>query len=140
MQKPEFVEQVVVEAEDPNRNPLLVVDNRDERLISPFQNWLVDEIMSEAASSSNVPTERDQVMPPNSGYHCSLFAFCTLKGIKAVLLSPCSRRQGAHVLSGIPMQAVPYPTRLFSRSCGRSCSITRPPTWLSRSSVAMRSY
>ena len=51
-QKPDFVEQVVVEDADSNRNSLLVIiDNRDERLISTSQNWLVDEIMANAASS-----------------------------------------------------------------------------------------
>ena len=41
--------------------------------------------MSNAASSINVLTERDQVMPPSGGFHLSLFANCTLDGIKAVL-------------------------------------------------------
>ena len=40
----------------------------------PFQNWLAQEIMSNAVSSINVLTERDQVLTPSSGYHCSLFA------------------------------------------------------------------
>ena len=52
-----------MEESDPARSYLLVVDNRDERIISPFQNWLVEEIISNAASSINVLTERDQVMP-----------------------------------------------------------------------------
>ena len=83
-----------MEESDPLRSSLLVVDNRDERIISPFQNWLVEEIISNAASSINVLTERDQVMPPNSGYHCSLFANYTLDGIKAVLLFTMSSRTG----------------------------------------------
>ncbi|CAE7893290.1 budC, partial [Symbiodinium sp. KB8] len=53
----------------------------DERLISPFQNCLVDEIMANAAGSINVLTERDPAMLPNSGYHCSLFAKYPLAGI-----------------------------------------------------------
>ena len=75
-----------MEESDPSRTSLLVVDNRDKRIISPCQNWLVEEIISNAASSINVLTERDQVMPPNSGYHWSLFANYTLDSIKAVLL------------------------------------------------------
>ena len=86
----EFGEQVVVEREDPSRSSLMVVDYRDDRITSP-QNWLVDEIMSNAASSINVLTERDQVMPPSSGYHCS-FANYTLDGIKAVLVFAMSFR------------------------------------------------
>ena len=74
VQRPEFVRQMVVEEEDETRNSLLVIDNRDDRVVSPFQNWLAQEIMSNAASSINVLTERDQVLTPNSGYHCSLFA------------------------------------------------------------------
>ena len=86
VQRPEFVRQMVVEEEDETRNSLLVIDNRDDRVVSPFQNWLAQEIMSNAASSINVLTERDQVLTPNSGYHCSLFANYTLDGIKAILL------------------------------------------------------
>ena len=99
MRKPEFVEQVVVEAEDPTRNSLLVVDYRDERLISPFQHWLVDEIMSNTASSINVLTEGDQLMPPYSGYHCSVFANYTLDGIKAVMVFTMSSRTGGALCS-----------------------------------------
>ena len=79
---PEFVEQaIVVENDNTNESgSILVLDKRDERLISPFQNWLIDEITSNAASSINVLTERDQVMPPSSGYHCTLFANYTLDG------------------------------------------------------------
>ena len=86
VQRPDFVRQMVVEEEDETRNSLLVIDNRDDRVVSPFQNWLAQEIMSNAASSINVLTERDQVLTPSSGYHCSLFANYTLDGIKAVLL------------------------------------------------------
>ena len=42
-------------------------------------------IMSNAASSINVMTERDQVMPPNSGFHVALFGNYTLDGIKVVI-------------------------------------------------------
>ena len=92
VQNPDFVEQVVVEEADRNHNSLLVVDNGDERRISP--SWLVDEIMSNATSSINVLTERDHVMPPNSGYHYSLFANYTLDGIKAVLVFTMSSTTG----------------------------------------------
>ena len=94
VQKPDFVEHVVVEEADSNRNSLFVIDNIDERRISPFQNWLLDEIMANAASSINVLTERDQVMQPNSGYHCPLFANYMLEGIKAVLVFTMSSKTG----------------------------------------------
>ena len=86
VQRPDFVQQMVIEEEDETRNSLLVIDNRDDRVISPFQNWLAQEIMSNAASAINVLTERDQVLTPSSGYHCALFANYTLDGIKAILL------------------------------------------------------
>ena len=54
VQRPDFVRQMVVEEEDETRNSLLVIDNRDDRVVSPFQNWLAQEIMSNAASSINV--------------------------------------------------------------------------------------
>ncbi|CAE7309116.1 cspA [Symbiodinium microadriaticum] len=95
VQKTDFVEQVVVDEADCNRNSLLVIDSRDERLISPFQKWLVEAIMAIAARSINVLTARDQVMPPNSGYHCSSpFANYTLDGIKAVLVFTRSSKTG----------------------------------------------
>ena len=81
---PRFLE-FVANTDDPRDSSIIVVDKRDERIVSPFQTWLVSEIMSNAASSINVLTERDQVMPPSGGFHLSLFANCTLDGIKAVL-------------------------------------------------------
>ena len=75
----------VASTEDPADSSILVVDHRDERLVSPFQTWLVSEIMANSASSINVLTERDQVMPPASGFHLSLFGNYTLDGVKAVL-------------------------------------------------------
>eukprot|EP00913_Durusdinium_trenchii_P031329 g29336.t1 len=53
------------------------------------------EIMSNAASSINVLTERDQVKPPSSGFHLSLFANYTLDGIKAVLVVSIDTETGA---------------------------------------------
>ena len=63
----------------PEDTSVIVVDNRDERMISPFQNWLVSEIMTNSASSINVSTECEEVMPPSSGFHLSLFANYTLE-------------------------------------------------------------
>ena len=50
-----------------------MMDTRDERIVSPFQAWLVREIMVNSSSSVNILTERDQVMPPQLGV--SLVAF-----------------------------------------------------------------
>ena len=81
---PKFLEPIG-ETDDAEDQSIIVVDSRDDRMVSPFQTWLVSEIMSNAASSINVLRERDQVMPPSSGFHISLFANYTLDGIKAVL-------------------------------------------------------
>ena len=50
---------------------IIMIDNRDDRMVSPFQAWLVSEIMANAASSINVLTERDQVMPLDFTSACS---------------------------------------------------------------------
>ena len=84
VQMPKFLEPLQ-ETDDVEDQSILVVDTGDDRMVSPFQTWLVGEIMSNAASSINVLTERDQVMPPSSGFHLALFANYTLDGIKAVL-------------------------------------------------------
>ena len=73
VQLPKFLTTVVT-TDDKDWSSIMMVDKRDDRLVSPFQAWLVSEIMANSASSINVLTERDQVMPPNSGFHLSLFA------------------------------------------------------------------
>ena len=105
---PWFMEPIA-ETADLEDQSIIVIDKRDDRMVSPFQTWLVSEIMANAASSINVLTERDQVMPPNSGYHVALFGNYTLDGIKVVVA----------VQGGMRTQLVPSLTRHFSRSAGR---------------------
>ena len=81
---PRFLELVEECETSPADSSSMVLDNRDRRLVSPFQNWLLEEIMTNSASSINVLTERDQVMPPSSGFHLSFFGNYTLDGIKVV--------------------------------------------------------
>ena len=50
--------------------------------------------MSKSASSINVLTERDQVMPPNSGYHLSIFVNYTLDRVKVTLMGLGLRGSG----------------------------------------------
>ena len=116
---PRYQEPISVNDDHPEDTSVIVVDNRDERMISPFQNWLVSEIMTNSASSINVITERDQVMPPSSGFHLSLFANYTLDGVKAVLVVsiesdtgvPCAGWDGptAHALSHPVFQPFSWP-------------------------------
>ena len=82
---PRFLDWLCANPGDPTDNSIVMVDDRDAGIVSPFQSWLVKEIMANPASSINVLTERDQVMPPSSGLHLSLFANYTLDGIKAIL-------------------------------------------------------
>ena len=89
VQKPEFVEQAF-EAANPTRSSLLVVDNRDERLISPFQN----EILVQCRELHQcVHGRRVRAMT------ASLFANYTLDGIKAVLVLTNSSRTGGALCS-----------------------------------------
>ena len=66
---------------DDRKISIIMVDTREERIVSPFQAWLVREIMTNSSRSINFLTERDQhtvLGPP--------LALCyTLHGIKATL-------------------------------------------------------
>ena len=92
---PRFLQTVAGCEDSPKGSCIIMVDSRADRMVSPFQAWLVGEIMSNAASSINVLTERDQVMPPSSGFHLSLFGNYTLDGIKAVLAVSIDSVNGA---------------------------------------------
>ena len=84
---PGYQEPISVNDDYPEDTSVIVVDSRDDRMISPFQNWLVSEIIMNSASSINVLSEPDQVMPPSSGFHLSLFANYTWDGPTAHALS-----------------------------------------------------
>ena len=116
---PRFLVPIYEGQKFPEDTSIVVVDNRDDRMVSPFQAWLVSEIMSNAASSINVLTERDQVMPPSSGFSVALFANYTLNGIKVVL---------ALSLDGMERQHQLCHTRLFSLSRGLCSGTPRPAT------------
>ena len=79
-----WLESVMTCEGDARRSSIIILDTPDDRTVSPFQAWLVKEIMTNSASSINVLTERDHVMPPTSG-HLSLFANYALDGIKATI-------------------------------------------------------
>ncbi|CAK9012047.1 Uncharacterized protein SCF082_LOCUS11359, partial [Durusdinium trenchii] len=94
---PRFLNWLEYNEVDQSENSLIMVDDRDVRMVSPFQCWLTREIMANSASSINVLTERDQVMPPNSGFHLSLFGNYTLDGIKAVIVIALDTETGGHL-------------------------------------------
>ena len=116
---PHFLESIAECEDDDRKTSIIMVDTRDERIVSPFQAWLVREIMTNSSSSVNVLTERDQVMPPNSGYHLSLFANYTLDGVKATVAiaidsqtgSPCGGwdDKTARALSHVAFQPFTWP-------------------------------
>ena len=128
IQLPKFLTTVVT-TDDKDWSSIMMVDKRDDRLVSPFQAWLVSEIMANSASSINVLTERDQVMPPNAGFHLSLFANYTLD------IPP----QAQSVVDGIhPLQGH-WLTRPFSHFRGLCSGRPVLPTQIWRSTTATRS-
>ena len=63
---------------------ILILDHRDQRLQSPFQGWLVDEILTNAHSKINILQDARLVRSPTSGYHCNVFLLKTLDNYKLV--------------------------------------------------------
>ena len=78
---PKHIESIATCEDDDRKISIIMVDTREERIVSPFQAWLVREIMTNSSRSINFLTERDQhtvLGPP--------LALCyTLHGIKATL-------------------------------------------------------
>eukprot|EP00439_Symbiodinium_sp_Y106_P002378 s4904_g1.t1 len=101
------------------KTSIIMVDTRDERIVSPFQAWLVREIMTNSSSSVNVLTERDQVMPPNSGYHLSLFANYTLDGVKATVAIAIDSQTGS------PLEGLGVLVRATALALALSCATDR---------------
>ncbi|CAK9106644.1 Tristetraprolin [Durusdinium trenchii] len=65
---------------------ILVVDSRDQRISSPFQGWLLDEILVNAQAGVNVLSDARQVRSPSTGYHMNLFYMRTLEGKKLIVV------------------------------------------------------
>jgi hypothetical protein len=65
---------------------VLVIDSRDRRIQSPYQGWLLDEILLNAQSGVNVLVDRQLVRSPNKGYHLNLFYVRTMDGFKFILV------------------------------------------------------
>ena len=68
-----------------NERSVLVLDSRDNRLQSPYQGWLLDEILINANARINILSDRALVRSPSTGYHMNLFMLKTLDGFKLVL-------------------------------------------------------
>ena len=82
-----------------NERSVLIVDGRDCRVQSPFQGWLLDEVLTNALAYTNIRSDRNLVRAPTSGYHFSLFMAKTLDGVKVTICAsmtsygnaPCAR-------------------------------------------------
>ena len=64
---------------------IMVLDHRDQRLQSPFQGWLLDEILTNAGARINILSDSRLVRSPTTGYHCNLFMLKTLDNFKLVI-------------------------------------------------------
>ena len=78
---------------------ILILDSRDARIQSPFQGWLLDEILLNSHSEVNVLADRQSIRTPISGYHMNLFYMKTIDGFKVIIVGsmtsyttvPCAR-------------------------------------------------
>ena len=78
---------------------VLVLDSRDQRISSPFQGWLLDEILVNAQAGVNILSDARLIRSPSTGYHLSLFYMRTLEGKKLIVVGsmtsygsiPCGR-------------------------------------------------
>eukprot|EP00435_Cladocopium_sp_Y103_P030797 s1508_g7.t1 len=96
---PGFIRQI---GSAQNEQSVLVVNNRDKRIQSPFQGWLLDEILVNAQSGISVTSDRQLIRSPSKGYHFNLFYVRTLDGFKFTLVGsmtsyatvPCAKWDG----------------------------------------------
>ena len=82
-QLPNFIQQLGARE---NERSVLVIDSRDKRIQSPFQGWLLDEILLNAQSGVNVLSDSQLVRSPSTGYHMNLFYVRILDGFKFILV------------------------------------------------------
>ena len=82
-QLPPFIQQLGAKQDE---RSVLVIDSRDRRIQSPYQGWLLDEILLNAQSGVNILVDRQLVRSPNTGYHLNLFYVRTIDGFKVSLV------------------------------------------------------
>ena len=87
-------DHVVRVAQKEGEQSIMILDRRDQRLQSPFQGWLLDEILTNAGSRMNILTDHSLVRPPSQGYHMNLFMLKTLDNMK-LALSGCMVSYGS---------------------------------------------
>ena len=82
-QLPPFIQQL---GANENERSVLVMDSRDKRIQSPFQGWLLDEILPNAQCGINVLSDGKLIRSPNSGYHLNMFYVRTVDGFKVIIV------------------------------------------------------
>ena len=115
-QLPEHISQV---GSGQDERSGLILDSRDRRMQSPYQGWLLDEILVNAHGNLNVVSDRHMVRSPSSGYHMNLFMMKTLDGMKVIMCGsmtsygsvPCGRwdSETAEVLAHEAFQPFRWP-------------------------------
>ena len=70
---------------------ILALDDRDRRVQSPFQGWLLDEVLTNALAGINVRSDRHAVRSPSTGYHLNLFTVRTLDSVKVTMCGSMTR-------------------------------------------------
>lgn len=113
---PNYIAQV---GSGQDERSVLIVDARDQRLQSPYQGWLLDEILVNAQANLNILSDRHMARSPTSGYHMNLFVMKTLDGMKLIMVGsmtsygsvPCGRWDShmASVLSHEAFQPFRWP-------------------------------
>ena len=98
---------------------ILILDHRDQRLQSPYQSWLVDEILTNAHAKVNILSDSKLVRSPTTGYHFNVFLLKTLDNFKLVFAGsmtsygsvPCGKwdTATARVLSHSAFQPFRWP-------------------------------
>ena len=98
---------------------IMVLDHRDQRLQSPFQGWLLDEILTNANARISITSDVRLLRSPTTGYHCNIFMMKTLDNFKMVLVGsmtsygsvPCGRwdSETGAVLSHAAFQPFRWP-------------------------------
>ena len=95
-QLPPFIKQLGSGNEE---RSVLILDARDQRIQSPYQGWLLDEILLNAQSGINILSDRQLVRSPATGYHMNLFYVRAINGYKLIVVGsmtsygsvPCAR-------------------------------------------------
>ena len=82
-QLPPFIQQL---GSAQGERSVLIVDNRDKRITSPFQGWLLDEILLNAQSGVNILSDRLQLRSPNTGCHMNIFYVRAMDGYKLIIV------------------------------------------------------